>query len=261
MTLSLEDITSSATHAALQAGNFLASSYGKHHQVSYKEGKHNIVTECDTAAEKLIIDFLKERFPNHSFLGEEKGLQHSDSPYLWIIDPLDGTVNFAHSIPHFCVSIACLYKGEVVVGVIFQPLSQELFIAQKEKGAFLNGNKMSVSNTSSLENAFLALSLPYNIHENPLNCIETLAKILKRGIPIRKLGSAALNLCYVASGAFDLFCAPLLHPWDFAAGKLIVEEAGGKVSHYNGADITEFSSNSLLATNGTLHKQILSEIL
>ncbi|PIS00877.1 MAG: inositol monophosphatase [Chlamydiae bacterium CG10_big_fil_rev_8_21_14_0_10_35_9] len=243
-----------AIQAAISAGNYLRQGFRTQFEVASKEGKHNLVTEYDLGAEKKIISFIKENFPEHGFLAEESGATGQDDfEARWIIDPLDGTVNFAHGIPCFAVSIAIEKNKEIISGVVFQPMTNELFTAEKGSGAFFNGTKMTVTDQENLEESLLATGFPYNLAENPSNCIEVFSDILKQGYPLRRLGAAALDLCYVASGRFDGFFEVTLGPWDCAAGKLIVEEAGGKVTCWDNSPFDILSYKPLLATNGKIH--------
>jgi myo-inositol-1(or 4)-monophosphatase len=173
---------------------------------------------------------------------------------------LDGTVNFAHGIPLFSVSIAAVADNEVLASCVFQPMTQELFWAEKGQGAYLNGNKLNVTANTSLDNAILSTGFPYNVNEDPLHCIETFSKMARKGIPLRRLGSAAIDLAYVAAGRFDAFWEVSLQPWDFAGGKLLVEEAGGKVTQYDGKPCDLFKATTILATNGLLHPVMQKEI-
>jgi myo-inositol-1(or 4)-monophosphatase len=247
-------LTFIAIQAALSAGEVLKKGFGTSFRIESKPGKQNFVTEYDKASEKCILALIKQEFPHHRFLAEESGASsHSDSSVVWVIDPLDGTLNFAHHVPVFTISIAVAIEKEVVSGVIYQPISQELFVAEKGKGAYLNGTRITVSKTRELNDAMLATGFPYNVDQNPLHCIERFALMTKLGIPIRRLGSAALDLAYVAAGRFDAYWEVTLHPWDMAAGKLLVEEAGGKVTHWDGSAHQIFGHESILATNGLLH--------
>lgn len=244
-------LTCIAIQAALAAGDLLRQGFGTTFRISAKEGKHNPVTEFDQAAEKLIIDSIHAKFPSHAFLGEESGASHKDpSSVLWIIDPLDGTLNYSRSVPIFVTSIAAYYKGEILCGVIYQPMTQELFVAEKGQGAYLNGKKLSVSTTDHIDNAFCGLGLPVN---DPHRDVTPFARMIKNRNPLRDIGAAALNLAYLAAGRFDAYWIPMLYPWDVAAGQILIEEAGGKVTDHNGKPYDLLSTGALLATNGLLH--------
>ena len=246
-----------AIQAALKAGNVLISGYDSNFSISEKEGHHNLVTEYDLKSEKTIISTIRHNFPDHEILSEECGiLRDKKSPFQWIIDPLDGTVNFAHSIPIFAISIALAIEGEVICGVIYHPITKEMFIAQKNEGIFLNGNPISVTDTTNLVSSFLATGFPYNRKENPHNCIGNFTKALKKGIPIRRLGVASLDLAYVAAGRFDGYWEVGLKPWDCAAGILMVEEAKGKVSQWDGNPYNIFSNETILTSNSHIHKEL-----
>lgn len=256
----IDRIKDTAINAALEAGRILKEGYGTNFEISLKSGKNNLVTEFDHKAENTIIDLIKHDFSRSSFLAEESGYEANDrSDLFWIIDPLDGTVNFAHSVPLFSVSIAAEKDGEIVCGVIYQPMLDELFVATKGGGAFLNGKQLKVSRTTDIERSYLVTGFPYDVDKNPCNCIDLFVSIVQRGIPIRRLGSAALDLAYVAAGRFDGFWEIDLKPWDIAAGILLVKEAGGTITQFNNDDHS-LSSNTILATNGILHGQV-SDIL
>jgi myo-inositol-1(or 4)-monophosphatase len=251
-----------AAEAALRAGALLRRGFGSSFEVSSKPGRHNLVTEYDRAAEKLIIGDLLKRFPDHQILAEESGASPKrPGKITWIIDPLDGTVNFAHGIPVFSVSIGALFEGEVIAGVVYQPITQELFLVAKGHGASCNGAPLHVSTTAKIDDAFVSTGFPYNAEENPLSCVETFSHMTRLGIPIRRLGSAAIDLAYVAAGRFDVHWEVTLYPWDCAAGQLMVEEAGGKVTDYQGAPRDRLGSGPLLATNGLLHARMVKELI
>lgn len=224
-----------------------------------KSGVHNLVTEYDVRCEKLIIDKLRAAFPGSGFLGEEGGGSNEDARLVWVIDPLDGTVNFAHGIPIFCVSIAAVVDGTITAGVIAAPMVREVFTAAIGHGAYCNGSPLRVSDTTSVRESILVTGFPYNVHLNPNHCIQQFTSLVQRGIPIRRLGSAALDLAYVAAGRFDGFWEVALHPWDMAAGVLLVKEAGGEVSHYARRPFV-LGTDSIIATNGRIHDE-LSQIL
>lgn len=257
-----QEITDSIKECAEKAGKILLEGFGKNFKISNKEGKNNLVTEYDTRSEDFIIDFLGKRFPDSYFLAEESGTSGKKiaGKIKWVIDPLDGTVNYAHTIPIFSVSIAAEIEGEIVSGAVYSPSLDDMFFAEKGAGAYLNEHKLQVSENGNFDKAFLVTGFPYNVKDNPCNCVDHFVSVIKNGSPIRRLGSAALDLAYVAAGRFDGFWEIDLHPWDVAAGVLLVREAGGKVTGY---DQTEYSiyDRSLLATNGTeLHAEIANQL-
>ncbi|MCS7176413.1 MAG: inositol monophosphatase [Candidatus Kapabacteria bacterium] len=255
---SAHELLANMVEAALEAGALLRTGFGSSLVVERKDGRHNLVTNYDRRAEALIVESLRRRFPDSAFWAEESG--HSGSAHhrlWWLVDPLDGTVNFAHGIPIFCVSIAALYEQEVLCGVIYQPLLGELFTAIRGEGAWLNGERLHVSQTTQIEDAILVTGFPYNVADNPGNCMEHFLRFLHLGIPVRRLGSAALDLAYVAAGRFDGFWEVALQPWDVAAGILLVQEAGGRVTHYDGTAHRLEPRSSIVASNGQLHEQML----
>lgn len=252
------EITRTAIEAALIASDILKGGFQTKYKIEKKEGKHNLVTEYDLLSEKTIISFINEKFPTHSILCEEKGSCDKKSEYTWIIDPLDGTVNFAHSIPMFAVSIAVQKNDEIISAVTLNPMVNELFVAEKSKGAFLNGEKLEVTNTKILDDAFLATGFPYNLYENPNKCQDRFLNILKLGLPIRRIGVASLDLAYVAAGRFDIFWETGLGPWDCAAGILLIEEAHGKTTHYDGSKVMLQKKNTIVASNIFLHDEFLN---
>ncbi len=251
-----------ATLAALKAGDLLKKGFGTViTDVTTKEGRHNFVTHWDKKAEECILGMIKTHFPEHSFLAEESGVSEQvEEGIKWIIDPLDGTINFMHSIPMFSVSIAASSQEEVLTGVVYNPMTHELFVAEKENGAYLNGNRLRVTETNILDSAICATGFPYNVHENPLRCLDHFRNFAKMGVPLRRIGSAALDIAYVAAGRFDGFWEVSLHPWDYAAGKLLVEEAGGTITDFSGEPQKKLQAGPLIATNGILHDQVLNNI-
>jgi myo-inositol-1(or 4)-monophosphatase len=254
--------TVTAIEAALKAGEILRRGFYSDYQISEKPGVHNLVTEYDHKAEESIISTILSHYPSHSIVAEESGEAHTKqgAEVHWIIDPLDGTVNFAHRIPIFSVSIGVAVHQEVIAGVVYSPLLHELFVAEKSKGAYLNGVRLNVSKVDQLIRAFVATGFPYNVNQNPLHCIDRFVQMQAKGVPIRRLGSAALDLSYVAAGRFDAFWEINLNSWDMAAGKLLIEEAGGKVTKYNGSPFSIFSDKMLLATNGHLHSAMIEHL-
>ena len=250
-------LTSVAILAAQTAGEVLKRGFDTTLVTSSKEGKHNLCTDYDTKVEKLIIRFIKDHFPDHVFLGEEFGTEGTNPQAIkWIIDPIDGTVNFAHSIPVFSISIAATFQGSVLSGVVYSPMANEMFVAEKGSGAYLNGSKLSVSKTSILSDSFLATGFPYNTNENPHGCIDHFMAFAKLGVPIRRLGSAALDLCYVAAGRYDGFWEVSLKPWDFATGMLMIEEAGGRITDYENQPLSTESESTIIASNTHIHDHI-----
>lgn len=228
------------------------------------DGINNLVTEMDTAAEEMIRTVLCA-VEGVVFLGEESGGDQDLTKPTWVVDPIDGTVNYAHGLPVWCVSIAVVQENEPVVGVIHNPVLNETFTAVKGEGAFLNGTRLRVSTQGELRRSLLVTGFPYNINENPHGTIDAFGAVLGHGVAVRRLGSAALDLAYVAAGRFEGFWEVHLHPWDVAAGLLLVNEAGGSVSSYAplGAPHTDGSTREvvtdrLLATNGKIDGELVA---
>lgn len=257
----LSEMTLTAIEAALFSGDLLARGYGTNFDVKSKKEFHNLVTEYDNESERQIIAFIRSKYPNHAFLAEETGGKDPTSDqYQWVIDPLDGTVNFAHSIPMFSVSIALRKAGKVLAGVVFHPLLHELFVAERGKGAFLNGKKIAVTGVSELKKSILAMGFPYYLEEKSEECIKPMNQVLKMGVPIRRIGVASLDLAYVACGRFDGFFEHSLGPWDCAAGNLLIEEAGGKVTTWQGEPLDICSYDPIMATNGLIHEELSKKL-
>ena len=231
----------------------------KNLQISNKEGINNLVTEADHAAERAIIDTIQESFPGHFILSEEAGEMMMDSEYKWIIDPIDGTVNYAHGIPICCVSIAIEHNGAMIMGAVYNPFLKEFFFAEKGKGSLLNGELIHVTNQTEVCKSCLVTGFPYTYLDAPNGPLECFERFIRKGVPVRRLGSAAMDLCWVAAGRFDGFYEHQLQAWDSAAGFLIVEEAGGKVTDYNGNYYSPYQPH-LLATNGKIHEEMLKWI-
>jgi myo-inositol-1(or 4)-monophosphatase len=228
-------------------------------KVSNKEGVNNLVTEADHASEKAILEVIRSNYPDHFILSEETGEIKMDSEYKWVIDPIDGTVNFAHGIPLCCVSIALEHKGEIILGSVFNPNLNEWFFAEKGKGATLNGKPIHVSSETETIKACLVTGFPYtyiNMENGPL---EVFDRFIRKGVPVRRLGSAAIDLCWVAMGRFDGFYEHKLEAWDSAAGFLMVQEAGGRVTDFTGAPFSIYQHRTL-ATNGKIHDEMLAVI-
>lgn len=223
--------------------------------ISHKEGMNNLVTEADHAAEKAIIDAIRQEYPDHFILSEETGELKTDSEFKWIIDPIDGTVNFSNGIPLCCVSIALEKNGEMLLGCVYNPLMDEFYFAQKGMGAFLNDKKITVSHKSEVIKSCLVTGFPYTYLDAPNGPLQVFEKLVRRGVPVRRLGSAAIDLCWVAAGRFDGFYEHNLQAWDSAAGFLMVEEAGGKVTDFKGNPYSPYQPH-LLATNGNIHDEL-----
>ena len=228
-------------------------------KIMNKEGINNPVTEADHAAEKAILEVIKSKFPDHYILSEEAGKIVQDSKYKWIIDPIDGTINFAHGIPLNCVSIALEHEGEVVLGAVYNPHLNELFVAEKGMGATLNDKTIRVSAETEAIKACLVTGFPYTYLDMPNGPLEVFERFIRKGVPVRRLGSAAIDLCWVAAGRFDGFYEHKLEAWDSAAGYLIVEEAGGRVTDFEGNKFSPYQ-HRILATNGSIHDELLAVI-
>jgi len=224
-------------------------------KISFK-GSMNLVTETDKRAERLIIQTIHRRFPTHSILGEESGFTEKSSDHKWIIDPLDGTTNFAHNYPQACTSIGYEVNGQVLMGGIYDPFRKELFLAEKDKGAFLNKKRIRVSEVKELKHSLLVTGFPYDRTERPDHYLKYVRQFLKKTQGLRRLGSSALDLCYVACGRFDGYWEMKLHPWDMSAGTLIVREAGGRVTNIQGEEHSIYEPD-LLATNSLIHSPML----
>jgi len=246
-------------HLARQAGLILSDGYEKDHQVNYK-GIVDPVTEVDHASEKFLIDEISRLFPGHSFLAEESGASITQTEHLWIIDPLDGTVNYAHSLPMFCVSIAYSFRGQVLIGAVFDPMRDELFSAERGVGSWLNGHPIKVTNVDQLEKSLMATGFPYDSWFAIPSNFEYFERLGRLTQGVRRLGSAAIDLCYVAAGRLDGFWEITTKAWDIAAAGLIAEQAGAKVTNIKGEDDYLKSPQSLVAANPSLHPKLLEQL-
>jgi myo-inositol-1(or 4)-monophosphatase len=244
-----------AIEIAREAGTFLSGKLNSAHKIDYK-GEINLVTEGDKISEKMITSRINQLFPDHDILAEEFTFTNRGSDFRWIVDPLDGTTNYAHGYPFFCVSIALKKLDEIILGVIYNPMLKELFVTEKGGGAFLNGREIHVSNTIRIEESFLATGFPYDIREDTQNNLNYFNEMIMKARAIRRAGSAALDLAYVAAGRFDGFWELKLNPWDTAAGWLMVEEAGGVVTDMRGKKYY-LESPIILASNGRIHKEMM----
>ena len=228
-------------------------------KISQKEGINNPVTEADHASEAAIISIIKKNFPDHQVLAEETGEHIQNSNYKWIIDPIDGTINFAHGIPLCCVAIAIEKDKEIIMSAVYAPILNELYFAEKGKGATLNDKKISVSGTTTVLTSNLVTGFPYTYINMPNGPLEVFSRLIRKGIPVRRLGSACIDLCWVACGRFDGFYEHKLEAWDSAAGFLIVEEAGGKVTDHEGKKFSPYQ-HRIIATNGKIHDELLGVV-
>jgi len=241
---------------AREAGALLMQYFQQHVKVEYK-GDADLVTVADRKSESLIRQRIRAQWPTHGVLGEEEGLADTGSDYRWYVDPLDGTTNFAHGFPVFCVSLALEHRNQMIAGVVYDPTRDEMFSAEQGRGAYLNQRRIQVSKISNLAESLVATGFPsHKRHKNPN--IYFYHQITLHSHGVRRAGSAALDLCCVASGRFDGFWEFNLNPWDTAAGVLIVKEAGGKVSDFRGGPF-QLNSRETLATNGLVHDAMLTE--
>ena len=254
----MQNLLRAATGAALKAGTVLLDCYDQPHQIRHK-GTIDLVTEADLASEELILAVLQDNFPGIKILSEESFASYDKTPSepVWIIDPLDGTTNFAHNLPWFAVSIALYEMGESRMGVIYNPIQDELFCTTRSGGAWLNDRRIKVSEIFALQNALVATGFPYDVQERPDPILAMLKAVLAHAQGIRRPGAATLDLAYLACGRFDAFWEVGLKPWDTAAGCLLVEEAGGILSDFRGSPFSPFIPE-LLASNVFLHKELTS---
>ena len=248
-----------AVDAARRAGGLLLGRLGALRQVDYKGSPSNIVAEMDRMAEALIVERIGSRFPDHAILAEESGVQTGSSRHRWIVDPLDGTTNYAHGMPFFAVSIALEVDGIVTLGVVYDPNRDECFTVRRGHGAFLNGTPMRVSDTATLDESLLSTGYPYDIRELRDTNLPEHAAFMVRCRSVREMGSAAINLALVAAGRLDAFWELKLGPWDVAAGCLMVEEAGGRVTSPDGSPV-DLGAPAVVASNGRIHSEMLATL-
>jgi myo-inositol-1(or 4)-monophosphatase len=242
---------------ALEAAGVLMRSFDEaEFQIFNKEGINNLVTEVDHASEKVIINTIKEAFPQHQILSEECGELVQDSQYKWIIDPIDGTVNFANRIPICAISIGLECDGKIILGGIYNPFLNELFVAERGEGATLNGKRIVVSKRASVASACLVTGFPHTFLDEPNGPLEVFSRFIRKSVPVRRLGSAAVDLAWVACGRFDGFFEHKLTAWDSAAGFLLVEEAGGKVTNFKGDPYSPYKPG-IIASNGIIHDELV----
>ncbi len=251
----MDDLLEFAVHCALESGKIQRGQYEKHFQIHHK-GEINLVTDVDFACQERIIKLIREGFPNDDIISEEKSNRFDGIQNRWIIDPLDGTTNYAHGYPFFCTSIAYEVQGNISLGVVYNPMFKELFVARKGQGAYLNGKKIHVSVIGDLKKSLLSTGFPYDIATSAENNIDHFINFLYHAQAVRRDGSAALNLSYVACGRFDGYWELKLNSWDMAAGTLIVQEAGGRVTNVAGGKFNIYKSN-IIASNSLIHKDMV----
>ncbi len=256
----MNNLMETAKTAAIEAGKILLEHFGKIHKSQIrKKSKNDFLSFVDESSEKIIIEIIRANFPDHEILAEESGTDEVKSPYRWIIDPLDGTTNYLHNIPVCAVSIAVEYQNEIIIGVVYNPITNEMFWAEKGKGAYCNGSPIRVSTTPGLDESFIATGFPFKSKGLLKEYLSVFNAIFNQCIGARRLGAAAIDLAYVAAGKFDAYWEIGLKPWDVAAGAILINEAGGT--------ITDFWDNPnymhtlcILASNTKIHK-ILGEII
>jgi len=241
---------------ARQAGAILKAGYNQEHQVGYK-GVIDLVTEVDHRSEKFLLGELQKDFPDHHIFSEESGVIQGNAEHIWYIDPLDGTVNYAHHVPIFCVSIAYASGSELTLGAVYDPMRDEMFLAERGKGASLNGKSLHVSSATELQRSLLVTGFPYTAWNTSQDNFANFVKFGKLTQGVRRLGSAALDLCYVAAGRFDGFWEMALHPWDVAAGGLICEEAGARVTNIEGKGDYISPPQSVVASTPGIYARML----
>ncbi|MCX7816220.1 MAG: inositol monophosphatase [Syntrophales bacterium] len=256
--MDLRELREFAEKVAVNAGEMLKERFPLKHSVEFK-GEIDLVTEADRLSEAMIFEAIRSTYPSHDLITEESVGLERGNVYRWIIDPLDGTTNYAHGYPVFCVSIALEFEGEVVLGVVYNPMLKELFVAEKGKGAFMNGERIKVSSIDNLSRSLLATGFPYDIRYSKDNNLNFFVIMARKAQAIRRGGSAALDLAYVAAGRFDGFWELKLKPWDMAAGCLLVTEAGGVVTDIKGGPF-QLGLDNILATNGLIHGDMVEAL-
>jgi myo-inositol-1(or 4)-monophosphatase len=244
---------------ARQAGRILSEGYEKNFQVDYK-GEIDLVTEIDRLSEDYILGEISRKFPGHSIMAEESGDTNGSTEHLWIVDPLDGTVNYAHGVPLFSVAIAYAHRGALTLGAVYDPMRDEMFLAEKGCGSWLNGRPLRVKQVADLGHSLLVTGFPYDVRTTPNNNLDNYAKFALNSQGVRRLGSAALDLCYVGAGRFDGYWELSLKAWDLCAGALVAMEAGAKVTDACGQVNFLKPPLSVVAANPALHAKILAEL-
>ncbi len=253
-----DQLVAVATQAALRAGEIQKQRYGQRIEIRHK-GVIDLVTEVDRACEDVILETLRSRFPDHDIVTEETQLERRGSRYVWFVDPLDGTTNYAHGYPCFCASVAATCDGEVVAGAVYEPLREELFTAERGAGAHLNGRRLRVSESSELLQSLLVTGFPYDLRDDLVGKLRLFNRFMGVARAIRRDGAAALDLANLAAGRIDAFWEERLQPWDMLAAKLMIEEAGGRLTRYDGSP-TGLRADEVLASNGALHEAMMAVI-
>ncbi len=243
------ELLDGAIAAARRGGRILAERFTAHRTIELKGGI-DLVTDADRASEAAVLDFIRQRFPGHAILAEESGLTAAADRYRWLVDPLDGTTNYAHRVPHFCVSVAVEGPGGLIAGAVYDPLRDELFAAARGQLATLNGAPLRTSTVTELGRALLCTGFPYDVHQRPEAPLGLFNRFIRKAQGVRRMGSAALDMAYVACGRFDGFFELGLKPWDIAAGALLVEEAGGRVTRIDGEPLDLATGHVLAAGSG-----------
>lgn len=255
---SMDQLREVAVEAALSAGETLIKKFGRIIHAAFK-GERDLVTEADRMSEEVVVSTIRKAFPRHRICAEERGCigeGEVQDEFEWFIDPLDGTTNFAHGVPIFAVSVGLVSHGTLVLGVVYNPVAKELFVAQSGRGAFLNGIRIGVSKVSDIGRALLATGFPYDMSDRADNNLDNFTRVATRAQGVRRLGVASIDLAYVACGRFDAFWEPGLAPWDVAAGVVLVREAGGAVTDYSGREPL-LNSGQIVASNGKVHGSLL----
>ncbi|MEO7191082.1 MAG: inositol monophosphatase family protein [Vicinamibacterales bacterium] len=249
-------LLATAVEGALAAGRIHRRYFRQNPRIQ-KKGRIDLVTAADLEAERMFRELIASRFPAHGVIGEENaaGSPRTEAPYQWIIDPVDGTTNFAHGLALFCVSIALEIEGTLAIGVVYDPMGEELFTAESGQGARLNGTRISVSGCTELVDAMLCTGFPYTVRDARHRPVDVFDAFLREAQAVRRLGSAALDMCYVAAGRLDGYWEERIQPWDIAAGAVILREAGGHVSGLGGEPLDVFAGH-IIASNGVLHPKM-----
>ncbi len=255
MKLENNKIKSVLFECIFSSGEILRNNFGKTHKIYSKTSEIDLVTEIDKKSEGMIIKTINKNFPEHNIVSEESEMQNRNSEYTWFIDPLDGTTNYAHNFPIFCVAMAVAKEQKIILSAIYIPFFNELFFAEKDKGAYLNKKRIHTSKTNKLIKSLLATGFPYDVRKTKQSNFNNFKNFSKRCQGVRRPGSASVDLAFVSCGRLDGFWEMKLKPWDIAAGMLLVKEAGGKVSNFHGGEV-DILSGKILASNGKIHKQM-----